>query len=53
MGLARRHGRLCHCLRRAARVPRITQKVQSTILGVLAGLLTYFVLAIDDADQHA
>lgn len=30
--------------------PRITQKVPSTILGVLAGLLTYFVLAIDDAD---
>ena len=27
--------------------PKLTQKVPSTILGVLAGLLTYFVLAID------
>jgi SulP family sulfate permease len=27
--------------------PKITQKVPSTILGVLAGVLTYFVLAID------
>jgi SulP family sulfate permease len=27
--------------------PKVTQKVPSTILGVLAGVLTYFVLAID------
>ncbi len=30
--------------------PRFTQKIPSTILGVIAGLLTYFLLAIDSPE---